>query len=121
VVFGEWVMEVKDDAYRVAYDDVTGTVLFEGMLRLRGSTEYSPISELLDEVARAAPEVVTLDLRELRFLNSAGIDLLLRFTLKMRKQATSQVIIRGAADIPWQGRTLPNFGRLMPELKLSME
>jgi hypothetical protein len=75
----------------------------------------------LEEVARAAPEVVTLDLRELRFLNSAGTDLLFRFTLKMRNQVTSQVVIRGAVDIPWQGRTLPNFERLMPELKLSME
>lgn len=114
-------MEIKGDAYRVVCDSATGSVLFEGMLRLRGSMEYGPISELLDEVARAAPEVVTLDLRGLRFLNSAGIDLLLRFTLRMRKQATSQVVIRGAADIPWQGRTLPNFGRLMPELELSME
>lgn len=114
-------MEVKGDAYRVVYDDVTGTVLFEGMLRLRGSTEYGPIGELLDEVVRAAPEVITLDLRALRFLNSAGIDLLLRFTLKIRKQAVSQVVIHGAADIPWQGRTLPNFGRLMPELELNIE
>ena len=42
-------MEVKGDIYRVDYNDATGTVLFEGTLRLRGSTEYGPISELLDE------------------------------------------------------------------------
>lgn len=114
-------MEIKGDAYRVVYDDATGTVLFEGVLRLRGSAEYAPIGELLDEVARAAPKVVTLDLRELRFLNSAGIDMLLRFTIKMHKQATRQVVIRGAAGIPWQGRSLPNFARLMPELELKME
>jgi hypothetical protein len=114
-------METKGDTYRVVYDDATGTVVFEGMLRLRGSTEYTPISELLDKVTRAAPKVVTLDLRGLRFLNSAGIDLLLRFALKMCKQVAGQVIIRGAADIPWQGRSLPNFARLMPELELRME
>lgn len=114
-------MEIKGDAYRVVYDDATGTVSFEGMLRLRGSTEYAPIRELLDEVARTAPKVVTLDLRKLRFLNSAGTDLLLRFTIKMRKQATRQVVIRGATGIPWQGRSLPNFTRLMPELELRLE
>jgi hypothetical protein len=114
-------MEVKGDVYRVVYDKAANTVLFEGMLRLRGSTEYSPIGELLDEVARAAPEVITLDLRTLRFLNSAGIDLLLRFTLKVHKQATSRIVICGAADVPWQRRTLPNFERLMPEMELNLE
>jgi hypothetical protein len=114
-------MEVKGDTYRVVYDSATSTVSFEGMLRLRGVTEYGPISELLDKASLAAQEVVTLDLRELRFLNSAGIDLLLRFTLKMHKLATRQIVIRGAVDIPWQGRSLPNFTRLMPELELRME
>jgi hypothetical protein len=114
-------MEVKGDSYRVVYNSATNTVSFEGMLRLQGSAEYAPISELLDKVARAVPEVVMLDLCELRFLNSAGIELLMRFALKMRKQATRQVVIRGAASIPWQGRSLPNFKRLMPEVELILE
>ena len=114
-------MEIKGDTYRVVYDSATSTVSFEGMLRLRGAAEYGPISELLDNAALAAHGVVTLDLRELRFLNSAGTDLLLRFTLKMHKLATKQVVIRGSAGIPWQGRSLPNFARLMPELDLRIE
>ena len=118
---GRIAMEIKGDTYRVVYDSATSTVSFEGMLRLRSATEYSPISELLDEAALAAHNVVTLDLCELRFLNSAGIDMLLRFTLKMHKLATRQIVIRGAAGIPWQGRSLPNFARLIPELELRME
>jgi hypothetical protein len=114
-------MEIKGDTYHVVYDDATGTVSFEGMLRLQKSTEYGPIAELLDEVVCAAPKVITLDLRELKFLNSAGIDLLLRFTLKVHKQVTSRIVVRGAADIPWHGRTLPNFARLMPEIELNIE
>lgn len=114
-------MEVKGDTYRVAYDSATSTVSFEGMLRLRSATEYGPISELLDKAALAAQAVVTLDLRELKFLNSAGIDQLFRFALKMRKLATRQIVIHGAASIPWQGRSLPNLTKLMPELELRME
>jgi len=114
-------MEVKGETYRVVYNDTTSTVLFEGMLRLPGSAEYGPIGDLLNSVVGAAPEVMTLDLCSLRFLNSAGIDLLLRFALKMRKQATTQVIILGAANIPWQGRSLPHFERLVPGLELTLE
>jgi hypothetical protein len=43
--------EIKEDAYHIAYDPATTTVAFRGTLRLRGMAEYSPIKQLLDEVA----------------------------------------------------------------------
>jgi hypothetical protein len=91
------------------------------MLRLRDVEQYDPIDKLLDEARGSAPRALTLDLRALRFLNSAGITVLFRFVLKMRQQATSQVVVRGADGVPWQGRSLPNMEKLMPGLQLVME
>jgi hypothetical protein len=117
---GDLVMEVKGDGYRVAYDVATATVMFEGVLRLRGTVEYAPIDHMLDEVVRIAPQVITLDLRGLAFLNSAGIDLLVRFALQVREGAASRLVVRGSADIPWQVRSLSNLKKVMPGLQLDL-
>jgi hypothetical protein len=114
-------MEISGETYRVAYDDVENTVTFEGTLRLRGMAEYSPIKELLDQVACAGSGAITLDLRGLRFLNSAGTNLLFQFAIKLHAQSMERVIVLGAADIPWQGRSLPNLEKLFPGLQLVME
>lgn len=113
-------MEVNGEAYHVAYDPMTTTIAFQGTLRLRGAAEYSPIKQLLDEVAQTASEVITLDLRELRFLNSAGINMLCGFVIEMREQVTSQIVVRGSAEILWQNRSLRNLEKLMPELQLDL-
>jgi hypothetical protein len=115
------VVKVKGDGYCVSYDETTGVVTFEGVLRLRDVEQYDPIDKLLDEARDSAPRALTLDVRALRFLNSAGITVLFRFVLKMRLQATSQVVVRGADGVPWQGRSLPNMEKLMPGLQLVME
>jgi hypothetical protein len=115
------MVKVKGDGYCVSYDETTGVVTFEGTLRLRDMEQYGPIDELLDEARGSALKVVTVDVRALRFLNSAGITMLFRFVLKMRQQATSQVVVQGADGVPWQGRSLPNLEKLMPELQLVME
>ena len=114
-------MKVKGDGYCVSYDETTEVVTFEGTLRLRDVDQYDPIDRLLDEARGSTPKVLTLDVRALKFLNSAGITVLLRFVITMRQQATSQVIVRGTDGVPWQGRSLPNMEKLMPELQLVME
>ena len=112
--------EIKDDAYRVIYDPATTTVAFQGTLRLRGMAEYSAIRQLLDEVAQMDSGMITLDLRELQFMNSAGINLLCVFVIEVREQATSQIVVRGSAEIPWQQRSLRNLEKLMSELQLDL-
>ena len=113
-------LEINGEAYHIAYDPTTTTIAFQGTLRLRGTTDYSPIKQLLDEVAQTASEVITLDLRELRFLNSAGINMLCEFVIEMREQATSQIVIRGSTEILWQNRSLRNLEKLMPRLQLDL-
>ncbi len=114
-------MEIRGQDYLVTYNPDTVTVVFHGVLRLRGMAEYAPIIQLLDDIVAAAPEMATLDLRELRFLNSSGINVLFRFVIKTREQTSTQLLVLGSEMIPWQGKSLKNLQRLRPSRQLEME
>jgi hypothetical protein len=83
--------------------------------------EYEPFVQLLDDVADSEPPTITLNLRNLRFLNSSGINVLSKFVLKVRQKQTIQMVVQGSKSIPWQGKSLKNLQRLMPSLQLELE
>ena len=114
-------MEIKTENYQVFYDEVSHNIIFNGSLRLNGTAEYAPISELLNDVAQQEPEKIVLDLKELKFLNSAGISVLSKFVINVRRRKNIQMIVIGAEKNPWQGKSLKNLQRLMPSLMLKME
>lgn len=111
-------MEIKTENYSVQYDATTQTITCQGALRLGGMDDYTPIAELLNQVIEQHPPIVTLNLQNLEFLNSSGINVLSKFVIKVRQQDEMQLIIRGSQDIPWQGKSLKNLQRLMPKLEL---
>lgn len=115
------VQEIKGEDYVVEYDDDSTTVKFRGELALGGPKEYAPINDLLSEVIGTQPEVMTVDLRELAFLNSSGISMLSKFVLGLRKQKGTQLVILGSDDMPWQGKSLKNLQKFLPSLKLEIE
>jgi hypothetical protein len=114
-------MEIRGDNYHVVYDPASANIALQGFLRLRGMSEYAPIMQLLDGVVAAAPETITLSLQGLRFLNSSGINMLFRFVINMRDQTSTQVVVHGSSQIPWQVKSLRNLQRLMPGLQLDFE
>ena len=114
-------MEIESKNYKVIYDETSHNIVFDGSLRLNGSAEYASISELLNNVARQEPEKIVLDLKNLKFLNSSGISILSRFVINVRKRQNIQMLIIGAKQNPWQGKSLKNLQRLMPSLQLVME
>lgn len=114
-------MEIKHEDYQVTYDPDTATITCQGSFRLRGSAEYAPIVELLNEAADAKPETITLDVRGLQFLNSSGINTLSKFVIQVRKHKASQMVIKGSSQFPWQKKSLKNFQRLLPGLQLELE
>lgn len=113
-------LEVKDSEYCVRYHPETKTVTFQGELQLSGMDEYAPIMTLLDEVVNQEPPVLTLDLRELEFLNSSGVNVLLSLVIKVRDRQTMQLIVEGSENISWQSRSLNNIKRLMPTAQLNI-
>lgn len=112
--------EVKSDDYHVQYDPASSTVYFKGEISLGGPKDYAPIVKLLDEVASLASSTLTLNVKELGFLNSSGISMLSKFVLGMRKKKI-QLVVLGSKTMPWQAKSLKNLERLLPGLKLVVE
>jgi hypothetical protein len=112
-------MEVEGTNYRVTYVPAIATIFFHGVLRLRGMNEYDPIGQLLGDVVAGAPAIITLNLRDLQFLNSSGINILFQFVIKIREQNRSKLTVLGSEEIPWQKKSLPNLQRLMADVQLN--
>lgn len=114
-------MEIQSKDYSIFYDSVTETISCQGSLRLNGMEEYAPIVQLLNDVAEHDPPTLTLNLRNLEFLNSSGINVISKFVIKVRQKGTMQMVVLGSKNIPWQGKSLKNLQRLMPKLQLELE
>ena len=112
-------MEIVHADYEVQYDEASSTVTCKGSFRLHGE-EYTPVLDLLLKAADAVPAMLTLDVRELQFLNSSGINTLSKFILRVRNHKVSQVVVQGSARFPWQEKSLINLQRLLPALKLEI-
>lgn len=97
------------------------TVAFKGALRLCGAPEYAPILDLLRNTIGSDAQSVTLDLRELDFLNSSGITMFSRFVIEARDRGGVDLLLLASASVPWHGRSLRNLERLMPGLALRYE
>ncbi len=111
-------MEVKGEDYRVWCEQLDTIVYCQGSLRLAGTEEYAPIVQILENVIDKTPKQITLNLCQLEFLNSSGINVLSKFVIKVRQKETINIIVQGSESIPWQGKSLKNLQRLMPSLKL---
>ncbi|MEM9265896.1 MAG: hypothetical protein AAGA46_10270 [Cyanobacteria bacterium P01_F01_bin.13] len=113
--------ELSGENYSITHDTDTTTVKFSGQLVLRGYGEYAPILELLMEIAASQPAEITLDLREILFLNSSGINMFSKFLLSLRQQKETQLVILGSETIPWQSKSLGNMPKLLPSVQLKLE
>ncbi|NJN86999.1 MAG: hypothetical protein HC881_12770 [Leptolyngbyaceae cyanobacterium SL_7_1] len=112
---------IKDPDYSVQYDPKTQTVTFQGELQLSGMDDYAPIIMLLDDAVEQESSLLKLDLRGLKFLNSSGINMLLRLVIKVRDRTNLQLVVQGSEKVSWQSRSLKTLKRLMPGLELQME
>jgi hypothetical protein len=111
--------EIETNDYKVWYDEPEKTVRCKGSFRLNGVEEYAPIIQLLNYVADQQPPTLTLDLRELQFLNSSGINVISKFVISVRQRGNIALAVQGSKRIPWQGKSLQNLQKLMPKLQLS--
>ncbi|MEO0854746.1 MAG: hypothetical protein AAFY15_14760, partial [Cyanobacteria bacterium J06648_11] len=113
-------MEIVTNEYSVRYSPAAAAVTMRGVLRLNGIDEYAPILDLLDRAFSECPDRFSLDLRELKFLNSSGITMLSRFAIGLRSRATAPIHVIGSRTIAWQSKSLKNLQRLLPDLDLQL-
>lgn len=115
------VKEIQTEDYSICYDPEIEAVICKGSLRLSGMDEYAPIVQLLNDIADKEPPKITLNLRNLEFLNSSGINVLSKFVIKVRQKKSIAMVVQGSNTNPWQGKSLKNLQRLMPSLQLELE
>jgi|JFJP01.1.fsa_nt_gi hypothetical protein len=113
-------MEVKSKEYSITYQPTAAIVTCKGSLSLNGTLEYEPMLNLLLQAADQQMQQLTLDLRELTFLNSSGINTFTKFVIQVRKRQNLQLSILGYEEISWQVKLLRNLQRLMPTLEIRM-
>lgn len=108
---------INGDSYRVVLEG-DARIAFTGALRLSGTEEYAPILELLKSTADGTTAGVTVDLRELEFLNSSGITMLSRFVIYVRDCTGITLEFLASATVAWHSRSLTNLQRLMPAVSV---
>jgi hypothetical protein len=113
--------EIKDENFRIQFAPETQTVIFQGELQFCGITAYAPVIALLDIAIHQTVSTLCLDLRDLKFLNSSGIYMLLRFVLKVRNQRKIQLVVKGSNQVSWQSQSLPSLKQIMPQLDLHID
>ena len=113
--------ELSGEDYSIAYDADMVTVKFSGQLILRGYENYASILALLMEIAASRPAEMTLDLREVIFLNSSGITMFAKFLLSLRQQTETQLVVLVSRTVPWQSESFGNMPKLLPRVQLRIE
>ncbi|MEM7530963.1 MAG: hypothetical protein AAF639_02200 [Chloroflexota bacterium] len=109
--------EIQTQDYRIWYDEDTYTITCSGTLRLPGR-DYAPVVTLLNRVVDSKPEMIILNLHDLKFLNSFGINVICQFVIRIQKLGVSQLTIDGTKQYPWQRKSLRILPRLMPALNI---
>lgn len=114
-------MEIKDIDYNIQYDEATKTVKFNGSIRLQNLPAYEPLKLFLRDAAKMCQgSLLTLDFRDLQFVNSSGITTLSMFIIDSRKSATCQIKIQGSLNVSWQSKSLSNFKKLWDQVVLEI-
>ncbi|MBS0015139.1 MAG: hypothetical protein KFF72_01995 [Arthrospira sp. SH-MAG29] len=111
----------QTEDYSIGYDSQISTITLKGSLRLNGLEDSNAVVKLLNDVLDIEPPKITLNLRELEFLNSSGINMLSKFVIKVRQKKTINLVLLASSKIPWQGKSLKNLQRLMPTLELQID
>jgi len=113
-------MEVRESEFLVRFSPENATVHFSGALRLANVKAYENVGKLLAE-AGAQVSALTLDFKELKFLNSSGITALSLFVVSSRKAGKPQLKLVGSKANAWQQKSLANFQMLWKDMQLTIE
>jgi hypothetical protein len=113
-------MELKGEDYLVTYNESANKIEFFGTIRLRDSSDYAAVSELLETAHAKATELLVLDFRNLNFLNSAGINTISKFVISARRAQRVALKVLGNSEISWQQKSLKNLQKLWPTVQIEI-
>ncbi|NCN08327.1 MAG: hypothetical protein GW938_00635 [Leptospira sp.] len=111
-------MEVKTEEYAAYFDDKQQSVIMTGSMRLQNLASYEEIKNILKEGLEKSSTQLTIDLRNLNFLNSSGITTLSLFIIEARNKKSTPMKVIGSAKIAWQIKSVLNFKKLWNDITL---
>lgn len=115
------VKQIKGDEYVVEYNNEEHAISFIGTIRLQTVDDYAPIANLLMEAHAGADQgKLTLDFRQLQFLNSSGINAVSKFVITARKDEKVDLVVLGSEEIYWQQKSLSNLSKLWSKVKVEI-
>jgi hypothetical protein len=115
------IEQIQGDEYAVEYDPGAHAVRMSGTVRLQTTDDYAPITALLQRAHdEAAGGALSLDFRQLQFLNSSGISTISRFVISARKQDRVSLSVLGNRDVYWQQKSLGNLQKLWPRVQIEI-
>ncbi|EMJ98287.1 slr1659 superfamily regulator [Leptospira alstonii] len=116
-------MEIlKEEDYSVETEKSRGRIKISGTLRLLNVEEYDPIISAIETMLEHSGRgKAVIDIKNLDFLNSAGIASFSRFVAVYDKKNVRNIEIKGNKNRYWQIKFLENVKKLRSEIKTSLE
>ncbi len=108
-----------DDAvipYQVTTEK-NGRTIFSGIMRLASPAEYETIFRPIKEQIELSDKHYTLDIRNLKYLNSSGINAFARLVLAARSKK-KRLVVDVSKEIPWQDKSIGSLTKLWQEMEV---
>ena len=112
-------MNIEREGYKLTYE--TGVIKISGKLSIM-LEEYEEIERFFDEIVESNPAALTLDLKELEYLNSSGIKTIcVNLLLEADEIEDFRMKILCSKQYTWQKETIPTFEDLMNDMEIVFE
>ncbi|MBF0453019.1 MAG: hypothetical protein HQK75_20120 [Candidatus Magnetomorum sp.] len=112
-------MIIQGDTFSVTFK--ADTIVMSGKLSLM-TEDYDPIENLFQSVVEAKPSCLTLDIRNLEYLNSSGIKTIcVALILEAAERENIQLKILCSKKYTWQNETIPTLKDLMEPMEIFFE
>jgi SAM-dependent methyltransferase len=105
-------MSITGDRYLISYDPLDQQVNFEGSLRAVNQADLDAIRDYLSELHQKLEGTMRLNFRKLRYLNSAGLRVIIDFLKSANQARKLDIQLIGSKVVAWEEKTLTNLPAL---------
>lgn len=103
-------MPIDQEDFTVEHPDKQTTIM-KGTMRLPSPTAYDPLLAEVKNGVESSDETYTIDIQELKFLNSSGLTALARIFL-LARQKQKNITILCSKNIPWHEKSIGSLKKL---------
>lgn len=113
------MMKLDGDGYRVRYEN--GVITISGKLSLM-LEDYGELEDFFATIIDSEPSKLTLDIRNLEYLNSSGIKTIcVELLLEADDIEGMKMKILCSNQYTWQKESVPTFKDLMDDMEIVFE